>query len=125
MCGYEMDGCDYTIQDGLPVPTGKDGTSLDFEIIATAPASVGEPEDTKLHGRLGYFGASYVAKRIFGADTKENRDRARRGQAAMGTFKKGRGAVFSVGTTEWAWGLAEGNPYVDRITRNVLDWFLK
>ena len=43
----------------------------------------------------------------------------------MGTFKKGRGEVFSVGTTEWAWGLAGGNPYVDRITRNVLDRFLE
>ena len=124
LCGYEMDGCDYTIQDGLPVPTGEDGTSLDFEIIATAPASLGEPEDTKLQGRLGNFDDSFVAKRIFGADTKENRDRARRGQATMGTFKKGRGEVFSVGTTEWAWGLADGNPYVDRITRNVLDRFL-
>ena len=81
--------------------------------------------ESSLQGRIGNFDASFVAKRIFGADTKENRERARRGQAAMGTFKKGRGAVFSVGTTEWAWGLAEGNPYVDRITRNVLDRFLK
>ena len=125
LCSYEMDGCAYTIREGLPVPTGEDGTSLDFEIIATAPASLGEPENTKLPGRIGNVDDSFVAKRIFGADTKENRDRARRGQAAMGTFNKGRGAVFSVGTTEWAWGLAEGNPYVDRITRNVLDRFLK
>jgi len=125
LCGYELDGCVYTIRDGLPVPTGEDGTSLDFEIIATAPASLGESENTELKGRLGYFDASYVAERIYGADTKENRDRARRGQGTMGTFKKGRGEVFSVGTTEWAWGLAGGNPYVDRITRNVLDRFLE
>ena len=94
LCSYEMDGCAYTIREGLPVPTGEDGTSLDFEIIATASASLGEPENTKLQGKFGYFDASFVARRIFGADTKENRDRARRGQAAMGTFNKGRGSVL-------------------------------
>jgi len=42
----------------------------------------------------------------------------------MATFRRGAGEVFHAGTTEWAYGLAAGNPFVERITRNVLDRFL-
>ena len=37
--GYECDGCDFTYRDGLPYPTGVDGTPADFEILGTAPAA--------------------------------------------------------------------------------------
>jgi hypothetical protein len=37
--GYETDGCLYEERDGLPYPTGVDGTPLDFEILCQAPAS--------------------------------------------------------------------------------------
>lgn len=37
--GYECDGCDFTYRDGLPYPTGIDGTPVDFEILGTAPAA--------------------------------------------------------------------------------------
>ena len=36
--GYECDGCDFTCRDGLPEPTGLDGTPADFEILGLAPA---------------------------------------------------------------------------------------
>lgn len=29
------------------------------------------------------------------------------------------GYKFTAGTTEWAWGLAAGDPFVERIPRNV------
>jgi hypothetical protein len=37
--GYECDGCDFTYRDGLPHPTGVDGTPLDFTILGTVPAA--------------------------------------------------------------------------------------
>ena len=37
--GYECDGCDFTYRDGLPYPTGADGTPTDFEILGSAPAA--------------------------------------------------------------------------------------
>ncbi|GMV84086.1 MAG: hypothetical protein AMXMBFR7_52700 [Planctomycetota bacterium] len=38
--GYETDGCLFAIgDDGKPHPTGKDGTPLNFEIVAQAPAA--------------------------------------------------------------------------------------
>jgi hypothetical protein len=39
--GYETDGCLYEMgPDGLPRPTGADGTPLNFAILAQAPASL-------------------------------------------------------------------------------------
>ena len=42
----------------------------------------------------------------------------------MAAFKRGRGEVFNSGTTEWAYALAAGDPFVAQITRNVLSRFL-
>ena len=36
--GYECDGCEFTMVDGLPHPTGEDGTPADFEILGLTPA---------------------------------------------------------------------------------------
>ena len=36
--GYEVDGCELTIEDGLPVPTHADGAPASLEVLATAPA---------------------------------------------------------------------------------------
>ncbi len=49
--------------------------------------------------------------------------RVLRGHAAMVSFRRGKGEVFNGGATERAHGLAAGDPYVERITRNVLRRF--
>jgi hypothetical protein len=36
--GYEVDGCDMVLENGIPKPTGSDGTPKDMTILATAPA---------------------------------------------------------------------------------------
>ena len=35
---YEVDGCAFTLRDGVPVPTHEDGAPEGLEILATAPA---------------------------------------------------------------------------------------
>jgi len=100
--GYECDGCEFTRVDGLPVPTGRDGTPKNFEILATAPASWGH-ESTIL-----WWDAF---------------PREEMGHACLGlSVRSPGGTVFTAGTTDWAHGLAApADPLVDRITRNVLD----
>lgn len=100
--GYECDGCEFTRVDGLPVPTGRDGTPKNFEILATAPASWGE-ESTLL-----WWDAF---------------PRKEPGHACLGlSVRSPGGTVFTAGTTDWSHGLvAPADPVVDRITRNVLD----
>jgi hypothetical protein len=96
--GYECDGCEFTIEDGKPVPTHRDGTPESFVILATAPARW-HPDDCEWydHWRKGRVGA-----------------------AVIGTYTKG-GTVVTVGTTDWAHGLRGGDPIVERITRNILE----
>ena len=57
--GYECDGCEFTIEDGLPVPTYKDGTPEGFTILATAPVRW-HPDDCEWYERWeqGHTGAA-------------------------------------------------------------------
>ncbi len=56
--------------------------------------------------------------------TEETIDRVKRGSGMMVAMSKGQGEVFHAGTTNWVAGLIDRDPYVERITRNVLDRYL-
>lgn len=122
--GYECDGCEIVERDGVLVPTGADGTPADFEILASAPAHLWTTEEAAGAGLPPSTAGelNWVALRLGGADDEANRQRFGRGRAVMGTFRRGRGEVFTTGCTDWAFGLAD--PQVARVTRNVLDRFL-
>ncbi len=96
--GYECDGCEIETRDGLPFPTGNDGTPKDFQILGTCPARW-HPDDSQFYER-------FPAERI--------------GAAVLGSYTRG-GTVITVGSTDWAHGLAGKDPLVERITRNILD----
>lgn len=96
--GYECDGCELEIREGLPFPTHRDGTPESFEILGTAPAQW-HPDDCQWY------------------DHWEN---GRQGHAVMGIYRRG-GTVFTCGSTDWAHGLRGGDPAVERITRNILE----
>lgn len=96
--GYECDGCELRWEDGLPFPTGSDGTPASFVVLGTAPAKW-HPGDSLWYDR-------FPADRI--------------GAAVLGTYTRG-GTVITAGSTDWAHGLRGGSPAVERITRNVLD----
>lgn len=95
--GYECDGCELTYEDGLPVPTHRDGTPQGFTVLATAPVRW-HPDDCEWY---------------------EQWEKGRTGAATMGIYTKG-GTVFTAATTDWAHGLAGGDAIVERVTHNVL-----
>ena len=118
--GYECDGCEMTLVDGRPVPTGAGGTPESFEILGTAPAKLWETHELAPGLSGDYVGElNWVADRLGGADTKENRDFYEAGAAVMGTYERGDGWVFTTGCTDWAYGLVD--PVVSQITRNVIN----
>lgn len=96
--GYECDGCEYTLVNGKPEPTHRDGTPEGFQILATCPAKW-HPEDSQFYDR-------FPADRV--------------GAAVIGIYQKG-GTVVTVGSTDWSHGLAGKDPVVERITRTVLE----
>ena len=121
--GYECDGCDFTYRDGLPYPTGRDGTPVDFQILGTAPAAhftrttsvrptpPDEPSEIE-----------FIAARLFGSRNHEDVARIAHGHAVLGTYTSAAGGVVvTSGSTDWAHGLAGRDPQVEQITRNILD----
>jgi hypothetical protein len=119
--GYECDGCDFTMRDGLPYPTGGDGTPAGFEILALAPAQPFDRENALRpvpEGELSEI--EFNAERALGAHHPTSVSRLAHGHAVMGVHEPG-GTVFTAGCTEWAWGLARRDPVIERITRNLLD----
>lgn len=95
--GYECDGCEMTMVDGLPEPTHRDGTPENFVILATAPASW-HPDDAEWYDQW---------------------DKGRIGAAVVGMYTRG-GTVVTVGSTDWAHGLKGDDPVVEKITLNVV-----
>jgi hypothetical protein len=116
--GYECDGCELALVDGLPVATGHAGTPANFEVVATAPAIPFDRHSTPLPlAPGGEYELEFHARRLLGDDSPANCDRLRHGHAVLGTFTRN-GTVVSVGCTEWAYGL--GDAAVAQVTRNVL-----
>ncbi len=123
--GYECDGCDLRLVDGLPAATGVDGTPPTFTVLATAPAHLWADDDRPpdLPGADQVAELNWVASRLAGEDNEANRQRFAHGAAVMGHFTRGRGEVFTTGCTDWAFGLDD--PAVAQVTSNVIDHFLR
>jgi hypothetical protein len=121
--GYECDGCDFTYRDGLPYPTGLDGTPVDFEILGTAPAAPFTRTTAARPPKPGVPAEDeFVASRLFGSRDPEAVARIQHGHAVLGSYtSKGGGTVITAGCTDWAHGLAGRDAQVERITANVLD----
>src|SRR5262249_39382908 len=131
--GYEADGCEMTLENGLPVPTHSDGTPEGFEVLASSPAHLWSnapgasdfPATLKLEpdepGDL-----EFTAMRLLGDASEQSVARFAHGQAVMGVYERG-GTVFTTGCTEWAYGLdgdwdrrlTGPDEQIDQITRNV------
>ena len=120
--GYECDGCELALRNGLPVATGRDGTPADFTVLGTAPARLWETSEAPTMHESYIGELNWVAERLGGADTAENRERFEHGRAVLGAFERGRGEVFTTGCTDWAYGLGEAD--VATVTTNVLERFV-
>src|SRR5262249_8271087 len=106
--GYECDGCDVALADGLPVATGADGTPRTFEILATAPATPFDRHTTPLPLAPGAeYELEFHARMLLGNDgpaSWEARPRGPRGLGAVGGRGGGRTAGAHGG------GLGAGGP---------------
>ncbi|TMQ02233.1 MAG: hypothetical protein E6J90_00285 [Deltaproteobacteria bacterium] len=124
--GYECDGCAMTLVDGLPVPTGEDGCPAGFEILASAPARIwsvdehGNEYPASLAATRGPGELQLMAMSLFGDASPESVRKIAHGNAVLGSYRAG-GTVVSVGSTDWVFGLAGGDPLIERVTRNALD----
>ncbi|HEX7131401.1 MAG TPA: N,N-dimethylformamidase beta subunit family domain-containing protein, partial [Iamia sp.] len=120
--GYECDGCTFTYRDGLPHPTGEDGTPESFTILGTAPAphftrtTATRPPPPDQPSEV-----EFIAARIAGGGrTPEDVLRVSHGHAVLGTYTSpAGGVVVTSGSTDWAHGLTGTDPTVEQVTRNL------
>ncbi|HEY8544193.1 MAG TPA: N,N-dimethylformamidase beta subunit family domain-containing protein [Acidimicrobiales bacterium] len=121
--GYECDGCVFTYRDGLPYPTGEDGTPATFEILGTCPTQHFTRETAPRPPKPGEPSElEYIASRVFGTRDPEAVERIRHGHAVLGAYTNDAGAtVVTSGSTDWAHGLAGRDRQIEQITRNILD----
>lgn len=125
--GYEVDGLDYEIRQGLPWPTFKDGAPESVEIVALGLATNTEnvPET---RGDVSYFNfygdpAAELVPLRYDDEGVEALDDASRGSGMVVTFSRGAGTVFHAGTCDWVAGLKRRDHGVETVTRNVLARF--
>ena len=104
--GYECDGCDFVLKDGLPMPTHKDGTPENFAILGTCPAGLSKSDNS----------IGWVEDALW--DKKKKHPQP--GAAVLGCYTRG-GTVVTTGCTEWVRGLQGKDPAIERITRNIVD----
>jgi len=95
--GYEVDGAEFNWVDGYAIPTGADGTPVEFEIVATAPADVGAWQG---FATLGVHETGYGTGRLFNAASI---------RWSEGLFDREKGKP--------------SNPYVNKLMLNVLAEF--
>jgi hypothetical protein len=122
--GYECDGCELQLVDGVPVPTGNDGCPTDTVVLATAPASPFTRETAQRpvpDDRLSEV--EFHAWRVLGSPDPDTARRLLNGHAVLAVRDgaDGRGTLVATGCTDWAWGLTGDDPQIERITRNVID----
>lgn len=124
LVGYENDGCPIRFgEDGLPVPDGGLGVPENLQIIGFAPATLAESSRSVFPEMIPPEKTDQLAKIAYGNFNDSTQQKLMRGHAVMATFTKGDGEVFNSGTTEWAHGLAAGDPFVEKITHNILARF--
>lgn len=124
--GYEVDGVDHVVRDGLPYATGSDGAPENLEIFAMGLCSAYEAD----HGNgskpfIGAEDAEFAAMALHGEASPELVDKYKRGSGMIAGFKRGSGEVITAGSCEWVAGLIDGDAQVERVTRNILDRFLE
>jgi hypothetical protein len=124
LLGYENDGCRFTFgEDGRLAPVTTLGVPEGLEIIAVAPAAFGEEAGRGYAPIIPPENIDVILREVFGDVSAAAERRLLHGHAVMAAFRRGAGEVFNGGTTEWAHGLAARDPFVERITRNVLRRF--
>ncbi|WP_274628763.1 N,N-dimethylformamidase beta subunit family domain-containing protein [Arvimicrobium flavum] len=122
--GYEVDGLDHVICNGLPEPTGKDAAPAGVQILAVGLASQVEENADIPPGFLNDEDGRFTAATLYGEASDENLEKVKRGNGMIVNFSKGKGEVFHAGTCEWVAGLLRKDAMVEKVTRNVLDRYL-
>ena len=124
--GYETVGVPIQMDEfQQPVAADRDDLPADIEIVGHVPSSnLGVGDYPKSIAAISDQGdLEFVAERVYGENTEQNRKRVLNGNAVMLTcrpYGKSGGEVVTIGTTDWVFGLADDEA-VATVTANALN----
>jgi hypothetical protein len=122
--GYEVDGLDHVVRNGLPEATGEGGAPAGIQILAVGMASQVEESADVPAGFLNDEDGRFNAETLYGSASDENLDKVKRGNGMIVNFRRGKGEVFHAGSCEWVAGLLRRDAMVEQVTMNVLDRYV-
>ena len=124
--GYEVDGAEYVIRNGVAEALPTEGVPEGMEVLALGVSSlVEENADIPAYDQfLTDADARFVAETLIGDARPASIEQIKRGCGMIVNFAKGAGEVFHAGSCEWVAGLKRRDPMVERVTANVLDRYL-
>jgi len=124
--GYEVDGLDYVIRDGLPEPSETSEAPAGLKILALGLSSLKEERiDVAFDDRfLSDDDAKFVAETLIGDGGDAAVERVKRGAGMIVHFTRGKGEVFHAGSCEWVAALSRRDALVELVTANVLRRYL-
>lgn len=123
--GYEVDGLDYEIRNGLPYPSPTSGAPDGLEILAVGMATLVEETAALEDHYVGENDGRMVAETLFGDRSDANLEKVRYGNGMIVNFNRGKGEVFHAGSCEWVAGLLRRDAMVEHVTCNVLNRYLR
>lgn len=130
VAAYEVDGCDYTVRDGLPYPTGSDGAPANLSIVAMAPALLHEEDhhNASMANQMNSVSTPVIkgdGKALPHLEEHEGAVHPKYGAGMIASYDRGvgpgDGTMYVVGSTDWVVGLQNRNWFVETITCTVLD----
>ena len=130
VAAYEIDGCDYTMRDGLPYPTGSDGAPENLSIVAMAPALLHEEDhhNATMANQMNSVSTPVIKGDGTALPHLEEHEGVRHPKFGAGMIASydrgiapGDGTMYVAGSTDWVVGLQNRNWFVETITRTVLD----
>ena len=119
--GYEVDGLDHVVRNGLPEATGAGGAPAGCRSWRSAWPRRSRRTPTCLPASSTTRMAASTPRRSTAAPSDENLDKVKRGNGMIVNFKRGKGEVFHAGSCEWVAGLLRRDAMVEKVTKNVLD----
>lgn len=118
--GYEVDGLDYIIENGLPRPSGREAVPEGLVIVALGLATAVETGGAQDRLYIGDLDGIFL-KDLYGELYGEAAGAAAvRGCGTIVEFTRGAGHVVTVGSCEWVAGLLRGDAGAERVTLNIL-----
>jgi len=125
---FEVDGLDINFRRGRPYTSGLNGVSEEqVDILALCHCGFREEDHSNPGTSLlaSDEDRESMALILYGDDAENHMEELLSGFGTITCYRRGKGEVLCAGASQWVNGLIEHDPFVEKITCNVLNHYLE